>query len=94
MTPGRRGDHEQRPGLVGVEADVAADGGDGAFLVDVYRLARGVAVPLGNHALHRLNELDVIAVELQLQRELQQARGAWITRVEAVSEAGRQLVIG
>ncbi len=79
-------DDEERVGGGRGDADIAADGGDRA--VDVHGERRALSGPLDDHHLHRPDHLDVLSLHLELERHLEQPRGARIARVEAVAEAG------
>src|SRR3954465_3898100 len=81
-------DDEQGVGDLRRNADVAADRRDRAVDVDRYRLPFWKRT---GDQFDRADHLDVMPFDLELQRHLEQPRGARIARVEAVPESRDRL---
>src|SRR5437762_2309120 len=79
---GRARDHENAVECGGVQAEIAQDRADGAVDIDWKRLLRG-----SERFFNGQCGLHVRTVYAGFARELEQAGGAWILRMIAVTES-------
>ena len=84
--PGTREMMNSASAIVGGMPEIAADGGDGAVDVDRQRPALGVGKVV-QHQFHGANHADVIRLDFELQRHLEEPGGARVAGVEAMAEA-------
>src|SRR5262249_24062588 len=74
------------------EPEVRADSGDRAVHVDRKRTVEAILMGV-ERALARTNQTHVLALELELEGHLKEARGARIFRMQTVAEPRRHFVL-